>query len=62
MKCIYLNMYNNKVGMIGLGNWGKNIYRNLEELNVLEKIYDINTENLNNTVTSKKKLLIMQIK
>ena len=56
MKCIYLNMYKNKVGMIGLGNWGKNIYRNLEKLNVLEKIYDINTENLNNTVTSKKKI------
>ena len=38
MKCIYVNMYKNKVGMIGLGNWGKNIYRNLEKLNVLEKI------------------------
>ncbi len=56
MKCIYLDMYKNKVGMIGLGNWGKNIYRNLEKLDVLEKIYDINTENLNNTVTSKKKI------
>ena len=56
MKCIYLNMYKNKVGMIGLGNWGKNIYRNLEKLDVLEKIYDINTENLNNIVTSKKKI------
>ena len=41
--------------MIGLGNWGKNIYRNLEELNVLKKIYDINTENLNSIVSSKKK-------
>ena len=59
MKCIYLNMYKNKVGMIGLGNWGKNIYRNLEKLNVLKKIYDSNTEHLNNTVTSKKKKLIM---
>ena len=56
MKCIYLNMYKNKVGMIGLGNWGKNIYRNLEELNVLKKIYDINTENLNSIVSSKKKI------
>ena len=51
MKCIYLNMYKNNVGMIGLGSWGKNIYRNLETLNVLEKIYDSNSENLNNTVT-----------
>ena len=56
MKCIYLNMYKNNVGMIGLGSWGKNIYRNLETLNVLKKIYDINTEGLNNTVTSKKKI------
>ncbi len=55
MKCIYLDMYENKIGMIGLGNWGKNIYRNLEKLNVLEKIYDGNIENLNN-VTSKKKI------
>ena len=56
MKCIYLNMYKNKVGMIGLGNWGKNIYRNLEKLNVLKKIYDNNTEKLNNIVTCKKKI------
>ena len=54
MKCIYLNMYKNNVGMIGLGSWGKNIYRNLETLNVLKKIYDSNTEHLNNTVTLKK--------
>ena len=40
--------------MIGLGSWGKNIYRNLETLNVLKKIYDSNTERLNNTVQSKK--------
>ena len=56
MKCIYLNMYKNNVGMIGLGSWGKNIYRNLETLNVLKKIYDSNTEHLNNIVTSKKKI------
>ena len=56
MKCIYLNMYKNKVGMIGLGNWGKNIYRNLEKLNVLKKIYDSNTEKLNSIVSSKKKI------
>ena len=42
--------------MIGLGNWGKNIYRNLEKLNVLKKIYDSNTENLKKTVSSKKKI------
>ena len=47
-------MYKNNVGMIGLGSWGKNIYRNLETLNVLKKIYDSNTERLNNTVQSKK--------
>ena len=56
MKCIYLNMYKNNVGMIGLGSWGKNIYRNLETFNVLKKIYDSNTEHLKNTVTSKKKI------
>ena len=49
-------MYKNNVGMIGLGSWGKNIFRNLETLNVLKKIYDINTENLRNTVTFKKKI------
>ena len=56
MKCIYLNMYKNNVGMIGLGSWGKNIYRNLEKLNVVKKIYDSNKEHLNNIVTSKKKI------
>ena len=56
MECIDLNMYKNNVGMIGLGSWGKNIYRNLEILNVLKKIYDSNTEHLNNTVTSKNKI------
>ncbi len=56
MECIYLNMYINRVGMIGLGSWGKNIYRNLETFNVLKKVYDSNTENLNNTVTFKKKI------
>ena len=56
MKCIYLGMYKNNVGMIGLGNWGKNIYRNLEAFNVLRKVYDSNTENLIKTVTSKIKI------
>jgi len=49
-------MYKNNIGMIGLGSWGKNIYRNLETLNVLRKIYDSNSEHLNNTVTFKKKI------
>ena len=40
MRCIYFNMYRSKVGLIGLGRWGKNIYRNLETLNVIEKVYD----------------------
>ncbi len=56
MKCIYLKMYKNRVGMIGLGNWGKNIYRNLESLNVLKKVYDSNTENLMRTVELKNKI------
>ena len=34
--------------MIGLGNWGKNIYRNLEELNVLEKIYVLMNDMIEN--------------
>jgi len=49
-------MYKKNVGMIGLGSWGKNIYRNLETLDVLDKIYDSNTEHLNNIVTTKKKI------
>tara|TARA_B100001057_G_scaffold486404_1_gene567535 strand:+ start:49 stop:1011 length:963 start_codon:yes stop_codon:yes gene_type:complete len=49
-------MYKKNVGMIGLGNWGKNIYRNLESLNVLKKVYDNNSENLSKTVTCEKKI------
>ena len=56
MECIYLIMYKKNVGMIGLGNWGKNIYRNLETLNVLKKVYDSSSENLSKTVTFKKKI------
>lgn len=56
MECIYLIMYKKNVGMIGLGNWGKNIYRNLESLNVLKKVYDNNSENLSKTVTCEKKI------
>ena len=42
-------MFNKKVGMIGLGNWGKNIYRNLNYFNVVELVYDsdLNNPNLN---------------
>ena len=57
MKCIYFNMYKNKVGMIGLGDWGKNIYRNLESLNVLKKVYDSSKKNLLKTVKLKKKIV-----
>ena len=48
-------MFKRKVGMIGLGNWGKNIYRNLNEFNVLELVYDKNLKNLYlNTLTKNK--------
>ena len=35
-------MKNLKIGVLGCGNWGSNIIRNLFELNVLDKVYDIN--------------------
>ena len=57
MKCIYLDMFKSKIGMIGLGNWGKNIYRNLESLNVLKKVYDSSKKNLLKTVKLKKKIV-----
>ena len=48
-------MFKRKVGMIGLGNWGKNIYRNLDEFNVLELVYDKNLKDLYlNTLTKNK--------
>ena len=56
MKCIYLNMYKSKVGLIGLGRWGKNIYRNLETFNVIEKVYDNDLQNLAQQVTDKTKI------
>ncbi len=56
MRCIYLYMYKSKVGLIGLGQWGKNIYRNLEIFNVIEKVYDNNLENLLQHVTNKNKI------
>ena len=49
-------MYKSKVGLIGLGQWGKNIYRNLESFNVIEKVYDNNLKNLSEFVTSKTKI------
>ena len=49
-------MYKKKIGMIGLGNWGKNIYRNLETFDVLQKVYDNNKDNLIKTVKFKEKI------
>ena len=49
-------MYKSKVGLIGLGKWGKNIYRNLETFNVVEKVYDNNLENLLKFITNKSKI------
>ena len=46
-------MYSFKVGQIGLGQWGKNIYRNLETFNVIEKVYDNSSQNLLKSVTNK---------
>ena len=37
-----------KIGLIGLGGWGKNLYRNLESLNFLSKVYDKNLQVLKN--------------
>ena len=46
-------MFKSKVGLIGLGQWGKNIYRNLETFNVIEKVYDNSSQNLLKSVTNK---------
>ena len=32
--------HNRKIALIGCGNWGKNIARNLSEMNALSCIYD----------------------
>ena len=42
-------MENILVGLVGIGNWGRNLARNLCELGVLKKIYDpyINTKKMN---------------
>ncbi len=49
-------MYKSKAGLIGLGQWGKNIYRNLERFNVVEKVYDNNLKILSQFVTNKTKI------
>ena len=49
-------MYKSRIGLIGLGRWGRNIYRNLESFNVIEKVYDNNLKNLSQFVTNKSKI------
>ena len=49
-------MYKSRIGLIGLGRWGRNIYRNLESFNVIEKVYDNNLTNLSQFVTNKTKI------
>ena len=49
-------MYKSRVGLIGIGKWGKNIYRNLETFNVLEKVYDNDLKNLSKFATDKTKI------
>ena len=45
-----------KVGLIGLGGWGKNIYRNLISLNCLEKVYDSNFHTIKKLKIENKKI------
>ena len=49
-------MYKSRVGLIGFGQWGKNIYRNLEKFNVIEKVYDKNFKNLSQFAIKKNKI------
>ncbi len=49
-------MFKSKVGLIGLGQWGKNIYRNLENLNVIDKVYDNDLESVLEYVPNKDKI------
>ena len=49
-------MYKKKVGIIGLGNWGKNIYRNLDYFHVIELVYDNDLKNLNLDLIKKNKI------
>ena len=56
MRCIYLIMFKKKIGMIGLGSWGKNIYRSLNHFNVVELVYDKDLKNLNFNLVEKNKI------
>ena len=56
MKCIYLIMFKKKVGIIGLGSWGKNIYRNLNHFDVVELVYDNDLKNINFDLIKKDKI------
>ena len=56
MRCIYLIMFKKKIGMIGLGSWGKNIYRSLNYFNVVDLVYDIDLKNLNFNLVEKNKI------
>ena len=37
------------IALIGCGNWGKNIARNLHQMGVLACIYDLNTKIIRKT-------------
>ena len=48
-KTLYIEgrgMNNQKIAVIGMGMWGKNIVRNFYNLNVLDTVCDIDEENL----------------
>ena len=49
-------MYKKKVGIIGLGSWGKNIYRNLDYFHVVELVYDNDLKNLDFNLIKKNKI------
>ena len=49
-------MFKKKVGMIGLGSWGKNIYRNLNYFDVVELVYDNDLNNLNSNLIKNNKI------
>ena len=49
-------MFKKKVGIIGLGSWGKNIYRNLNHFDVVETVYDSDLNNINFNLIKKNKI------
>ena len=49
-------MFKKKVGIIGLGSWGKNIYRNLNHFDVVETVYDSDLKNINFNLIKKNKI------